>query len=227
MDVTTLKTELFAKNEVRAKAYDALVAHIKNVLEANIDTKVAEVSRVTDSMAEIKIKDDTHYHDFEIYYHKRFGNASRKLELNFGCFGSFSSDDACAIHYCEVLGHVAGILGFLEEYLLKIPKAKALFDAYDNICSETWNVRHALDEVQREERKRADEAKIAEIASKIVIGAKVVVRKKSDWRSEIAKTIEHVTEKNVLFKEDYGKRTKKDELISNILSNRWELLESN
>ena len=71
------------------------------------------------------------------------------------------------------------------------------------------------------------EAKIAEIASKIVVGAKVVVRKKSDWRSEIAKTIEHVTEKNVLFKEDYGKRTKKDELISNILSNRWELLESN
>ena len=222
MDVTTLKSELAAKDEVRAKAYDALVAHIKNVLEANIDTKVAEVSRATDSMAEIKIKDDKHYRDFEIYYHRRFGNEFRKLELNFGCFGSFSSDDACAVHYCEVLGHVAGILGFLEEHLLKSPKAKALFDAYDNASSEVWNARHALEDAQNEERKHADEIKKAEIASKIIIGAKVVVRKKSQWRDEIAKTIEHITGKNVLFKEDYGKRTKKDELIANILSNKWE-----
>lgn len=222
MDIATLKTELAAKDEVRAKAYDALVAHIKNVLEANIDNKVAEVSRATDSMAEITIKGDKHCHDFEIYYHKSFGNESRKLELNFGCFGSFSSDDVCAVHYCEVLGHVAGILGFLEEHLLKIPKAKALFDAYDNASSEVWNVRHALEDAQREERNRINEIKKAEIASKIVIGAKVVVRKKSDWRSEIAKTIEHITGKNVLFKEDYGKRTKKDELIANILSNKWE-----
>lgn len=222
MDITTLKTELAAKDEVRAKAYDALVAHIKNVLEANIDTKVAEVSRATDSMAEIKIKDDKQYRDFEIYYHRRFGNEFRKLELNFGCFGSFSSDDACAVHYCEVLGHVAGILGFLEEHLLKSPKAKALFDAYDNASSEVWNARHALEDAQNEERKHADEIKKAEIASKIVIGAKIVVRKKSQWRDEIAKTIEHITGKNVLFKEDYGKRTKKDELIANILSNKWE-----
>ena len=58
MDITTLKTEFAAKNEVRANAYDALVAHIRNVLEANIDTKVAEVSRATDSMAEITIKNE-------------------------------------------------------------------------------------------------------------------------------------------------------------------------
>ena len=223
MDIATLKTELAAKNEVRAKAYDALVAHIENVLEANIDYKVAEVSRATDSMAEIAIKDDKHHRSFELYYHKSFGENSRKLELNFGCFGSFSSDDACAIHYCEVLGHVAGILSFLEEHLLKIPKAKALFDAYDNASSEAWNARHALDNAQQEERKRADEIKKAEIASKIVVGAKVVVRKKSQWHDEVVKTIEHITGKNVLFKEDYGKRTKKDELIANILSNKWEI----
>ena len=223
MDITTLNTELAAKDEVRAKAHDALVAHIKNVLEANIDTEVAKVSRVTDSMAEIKIEDDKHYHSFEIYYYKRFGNESRKLKLNFGCFGSFSSDDVCAVHYCEVLGHVAGILGFLEEHLLKSPKAKTLFETYDNACSEMWNVQHALEDAQQEERKRANEAKIAEIASKIAVGAKVIVRKKSAWHDEIVKTIEHITGKNVLFKEDYGKRTKKDELISNILSNKWEI----
>ena len=61
MDITTLKTEFAAKNEVRAKAYDALVAYIKNLLEANIDAKVAEVSRATDSMAEITIKNDKHH----------------------------------------------------------------------------------------------------------------------------------------------------------------------
>ena len=223
MDITTLKTEFAAKNEVRAKAYDALVAHIKNVLEANIDTKVAEVSRVTDSMAEIKIKADKHSHSFEIYYHQSFGEKSRKLKLNFGCFGSFSSDDACAVHYCEVLGHVAGILSFLEEYLLKIPKAKALFDAYDNARREACHARYALKDAQLEERKHADEIKKAEIASKIAVGAKVVVSKKSRWNNEIVKTIGHITEKNILFKEDYGKRTKKDELIANILSNKWEI----
>ena len=224
MDIATLKTELAAKNEVRAKAHDALTAHIKNVLEANIDTKVAEVSRTTDSMTEIAVKDDKHHRSFELYYYKSFGENSRKLELNFGCFGSFTSDDACAVHYCEVFGHVAKILGFLEEYMLKIPKAKALFDAYDNACSEAWNVKHALEDAQQEERKHADEIKKAEIAPKIVVGAKVVVRKKSDWRSEIVKTIEHTTRKNVLFKEDHGKRTKKDELIANILSNKWEIM---
>ena len=222
MDIATLKTELAAKNEIRAKAHDALVAHVKNVLEANIDTKVAEVSHVNDSMAEIAIKDDKHHRSFELYYHKSFGENSRKLDLNFGCFGSFSSDDVGAVHYCEVLGHVAGILGFLEEHLLKSPKAEALFDAYDNASSAVWNARHALEAAQQEEYNRINEIKKAEIASKIVVGAKVVVRKKSSWLSEIVKTIEHITGKNVIFEEDYGKRTKKDELIANILSNKWE-----
>ena len=223
MDITALKAEFAAKNEVRAKAYNALVAHIRNVLEANIDTKVAEVSCATDSMAEITIKNDKSHHSFEIYYDRSFGEKSRKLKLNFGCFGSFSSDDACAVHYCEVLGHVAGILSFLEEYLLKIPKAKALFDAYDNARREACHARYALKDAQLEERKHADEIKKAEIASKIAVGAKVVVSKKSRWNNEIVKTIGHITEKNILFKEDYGKRTKKDELIANILSNKWEI----
>ena len=223
MDISTLETELAAKNEVNTKAYNALVAYIKNLLEANIDTKVAEVSRVTDSMAEITIKNDKCHRSFEIYYHQSFGEKSRKLKLNFGCFGSFSSDDACAVHYCEVLGHVAGILSFLEEYLLKIPKAKALFDAYDTAHREMWRANNALKDAQREERKHADEIKKSEIASKIVVGVKVVVRKKSQWHGETVKTIGHVTEKNILFKEDYGKRTKKDELIANIFSNKWEI----
>ena len=223
MDITTLKTEIAAKNEVRAKAYHALVAHIRNVLEANIDTKVAEVSCATDSMAEITIKNDKCHHSFVIYYDQSFCENSRKLKLNFECFGSFSSDDACAVNYCKVLGHVAGILSSLEEYMLKIPTAKMLFDAYDNARSEAWKARHAFEDAQCEERKRADELKKAKIASKIVVGAKVVVRKKSRWNDETVKTIAHITEKNILFKEDYGKRTKKDELIANILSNKWEI----
>ena len=223
MDITTLKTELAAKDEVCNRAYDALVAHIKNVLEANIDTKVAEVSYATDSMAEIAIKNDKRHRSFDLYYHKSFGENSRKLELNFGCFGSFSSGDAYAVHYCKVLGHIAGILSFLEEPLLKCPKAKALFDAYDNACSEMWKAQHALEDAQNEERKRNDDIKKAKIASKIAVGAKIVVRKKSKWCDEIVKTIEHITGKNILFKEDYGKRTKKDEFINNILKGYWEI----
>lgn len=224
MDITTLDANLDAKAKANEKAYDTLVAYIKNVLEANIDNKVAEVSRVTDSMAEITIKDSKSHRSFEIYYHKKFGNEFRTLELNFGCFGSFSSDDASAIHYCETLGHIAGILSFLEEYLLKCPKAKQLFDRYDNAHHELWNASHALEDAKNEELKRNNELKKAEIASKIVTGTKVVVSKKSAWRSEIVKTIEHITEKNIVFKEDYGKRTKKDEFIANILRNNWEIV---
>ena len=224
MNIAELKADIDAKAEVCNKAYDALVAYIKNVLEANIDSEVAQISHITDVAAEIAVKDDKHHRSFELYYHKSFGENSRKLELNFGCFGSFSSNDASAVHYCETLGHIAGILSFLEEPLLKCPKAKQLFDAYDNAQSEMWNAKHAFEDAQQEERDRADEIKKAEIASKIAVGAKVIVRKKSDWCSEIAKTIEHVTEKNILFKEDYGKRTKKDEFMSNVLSNRWVIV---
>ena len=92
MNTTTLATELAAKNEVNTKAYNALVAHIKNVLEANIDNKVAEVSCVTDSMAEITIKNDKCHYSFVIYYDKPFGEKSRKLKLNSECFGSTVSN---------------------------------------------------------------------------------------------------------------------------------------
>lgn len=223
MNITELKADFDAKVEARRTKHDALVAYIKTVLEANIDTKAVHVSRICDTMAVIAVNGD-HHHSFELYYHKSYGAEPRKLEMNFGCFGSFTADDISAVHYCEAVGHVASILKFLEDKLLKCDEAKKLFDEYDNACSSFYNAKHVLESAQNEERERLNDSKKIEITSKIAAGTRVIVRKKTTWRDEVIKTIEHVTAKNILFKEDYGRRTKKDEFVSNVLNNRWVIV---
>ena len=62
-----------------------------------------------------------------------------------------------------------------------------------------------------------------EFAAKNEVRANAYDALVSHIRNVLEANIEHITEKNILFKEDYGKRTKKDELIENILSNKWEI----
>lgn len=223
MNIIELKADFGAKAEVCHAKHDALVAYIKTVLEANIDTKAVCVSRVTDNMAEIAVNGD-HHHSFELYYHNTYGTKPRTLTMNFGCFGSFAADDINAVCYCEAVGHVAGILKFLEDKLLKCDEAKKLFNEYDNACRSFYEAKYALESAQSEERERLNDIKKAEITSKIAAGTKVIVHKKTAWRDEVIKTIEHVTAKNILFKEDYGRRTKKDDFMSNVLSDRWVIV---
>lgn len=223
MDINTLKAELEAKNQVRTQKYLALKEHITKVIESNIDTSVTKVIHVSDSCAEIGIN-GSRSKSFTLYFHAPYRNETRKLELNFGCFGSFKKDDVDCIHYCEVLGHVAGIMAILEEKMITSPEAQKIWNEYDNAMNDIYVARSALDMAMSEERDHARELKKTEILQKIAIGTKVMVQKPTHWNPDgIVKTVEHITGKNIIFKEDYGKRTKKDDLVQEFIAERWTI----
>ena len=220
MDIDELKIELEAKQKIHANAYNALKDHIKRILEANIDNQVAEVKFVNDSGAEIRIKNSNH--SISLYYYRPYSDESHKLEINFGCFGSFSKDDKESVQYCEVLGHLAGILSFLEDKIINSPEAKALFSDYYKANHDLYETLGKIRNFEAAEAAKKRQEAENEILSKICNGKQIVVCKETKWHDRIVKTIAHITSKNILFEEDYGTRTKKDEFVNNILNGKWE-----
>jgi hypothetical protein len=227
MDRETLVANLENASVPCKEEHDKLIANITKILNdilvSNNLTKVAKISRVNDSSAEVEVfrPNNKWGHTFSIYFHDRFnGDGSktpRKVELNVGTFGSFGAEDAPEMNFYIVAGIFATNLPMLQKKVDEVG-----FDSYEDARRKMYSAKWELEKFDNAVRDTERAKQKVEIASKIVIGAKVVVRKKSQWRDEITKTIEHITGKNVLFKEDYGKRTKKDEFIANILSNKWE-----
>jgi len=223
MDINILKAELETKNQVRTQKYLTLKEYITKMIESYLDTSVAKVVHVSDDYAEIGIN-GSHSKSFTLYFHKCWHNESRKLELNFGCFGSFNKNDVDCIHYCEILGHVAGIMTILEEKMITSPEAQKIWNEYDKATHDMYVAKDAFDKAMSEEHAQARELKKAEILQKITIGTKVMVKKPTQWNPDgIVKTIEHITGKNIIFKEDYGKRTKKDDLVNELIAERWTI----
>lgn len=224
MNKSEIKAAFEAKDALRIEKYTQLREYLKNVLESNIDNDVAEVVYVNDSTAEIGIKGTERSRTFNLYFHEPWHGEVRKLEINFGCVGSFNKNDTACIRYCEVLGHVAGIIGILEEKMLTSPEAQKIWNEYETARNESWEVKHELENVEREEYLKETELKKADLLSKIAIGTKVMVKQPTKWNPDgIIKTVEHITGKNILFKEDYGRRTRKDELVQELMANRWTI----
>lgn len=210
-----------AASEAQRECYQAVRSHLMNVLEKNIDLSVAKVASCSASAATIQIAN----HDISLYFEKPWErkNAERGLSINFGCFGAFSKKDVDEVKYCETLGHLAGIIDVLERLLLKTDTAKSLWKAYDEA---EWNAYDAENNVRMIESQIKDiEAALKKetILKKLAEGQQIIVKKASAYRPAVVKTIEHVTDKNVLFKEDWGRRTKKSDLVSHILRDGWEL----
>lgn len=212
------------KHNILHEAHMNLIAYLKNVLEKNIDTKHVCVSYVSDDSASLKIIGSNH--DFSLYYYHPWGcekGKTRKLEMNFGCFGSFGKDDASARTYCETLGHIAGIMDFLEHEMLFTDEAKKLFDARHNAMNDSYKADDVLNSLENELKAYELDVKKNEILAKVKVGVKVVVVKATQWRNAIVNTIDRVTAKSICFAEDYGHRTSKDELVNNLLSGKWEI----
>ena len=210
------------KYNILHEAHKNLIAYLKNVLEKNIDTKHVCVSTISDEHASLKIIGSNH--DFDLYYYYPWGdNKTRKLQMNFGCFGSFGKDDASARMYCEALGHVAGIMDFLEHEMLFTDEAKKLFDARKNAMNDSYRADSVLNSLENELKVYVRDIKKSEVLAKVKVGVKVIVAKATSWRKEVVKTIDHITTKNILFAENYGHRTSKDELVNNLLSGKWEI----
>ena len=212
------------KHNILHEAHMNLITYLKHTLEKNIDTKRVCVDTVSDEHASLKIIGSNH--GFDLYYYHPWAcetGKTRKLVMNFGCFGSFSTDDASARTYCETLGHIAGIMDFLEHEMLFADEAKKLFDARHNAMNDSYKADDVLNSLENELKAYEDDIKKSEILANVKVGLKVLVYKATAWRKEIVKTIDHVTAKNILFAEDYGHRTSKDELVNNLLSGKWEI----
>ena len=117
-----MNREDLAKNDEAAKQkcateYQALTEKIKDVLSLFIKnaglSAFTKARRVDDSCMEIEIErpEKDWGHTFSLYYHKPWSNEKRKLELNVGTFGSFSSEDKPEINFYIAAGKFASCLG--------------------------------------------------------------------------------------------------------------------
>lgn len=227
MDRETLVANLENASVSCEEEYDKLIANmtkiLNDILVSNNLAKVAKISRVNDSGAEVEVfrPNNKWGHTFSIYFHDKFNyngtKTPRRIELNIGTFGSFGAEDASEMNFYIVAGIFATNLPMLQKKVDEVG-----FDSYEDARRKMYSAKWELEKFDNAVRDAERAKQKAEIASKIVVGAKIVVRKKSQLFNKIVKTIEHITGKNVIFKENYGKCTKKDELIANILSNKWE-----
>ena len=217
-DLLGLAGECNAKNAECKEKHDALKNYVMNVIEKNVDTSVVKV-HCSATVAQLEVAS----HMISLYFDKQhdFNGYSRRLKLDFACFGSFGKSDAAAVKYCEVLGHVAGIMDALEDQLLNSDEAKRLWNEFDDAQREAWraNSKHSCVENEIAEYEEALEKDI--ILSKLLPGRQVMVSKPTAYRPAQYKTIESVTKKNIIFKEDYGRRTKKDDFAANVMRGEW------
>ena len=214
------KNEYNAKNEIRREHSKNLHEYLMSVLEKNISKDGVKNMSCDEHSACIDIAN----HSIDLSFNFEYGGPHPKkriLKLNFGCFGSFRANDNDEVKYCEVLGHVAGILNVLEQQMLNCDEAKKIWDGYDTASSEAWTAQNIVRRIDDEIKRIEAEEKKESILKKIAAGCHVMVARATSYRSPIVKTIEHITAKNVFFKEDYGKRTKIDELVENLLNGKW------
>lgn len=219
------------KIAIRNEKYVALKQHIESVVKSFIPSSLAsyaEVFNITDEHVEIGVtlhtaEGKSKGHSFDLYFHRPWGreNESRKLEMNFGCFGSFGSDDTLAIMYCQMLNAIATSLADIQNKLLFSDEGKKAFSEYKSADHDAWKARDEVKKLLDEQKAKEHEAKKEEVLRKIAVGTKILCGKRYNGDPVIYE-IEHVTSKNILFKEDYGKRTKKEVLIDNLVRGDWK-----
>ena len=214
------------KNAIYKEKHDALIKHIDGIfhymLPAEFNSIVDIYVNSSSAQIEVKRRDMHHGHSFDLYYHPTYGSKPRKLEMNFGCFGSFKANDEDAINYCKLIGHFASHLAEIEQKLIFSEEGKKAFDEYDAASNE--NFRAAEDVRKFEFAKQNEEAEACkrEIAKKIVVGAKVQVGL-NYYHEPIIREIASMTAKNIVFKNEC-KRTKKTYLIDNIFESNWKFV---
>ena len=222
------------KIAIQKEKHAALKQHIESTVKSFIPSSLAsyaEVFNITDEHAEIGVKLHTTEgkskgHSFDLYFHRPWGREhdSCKLEMNFGCFGSFDFHDDLAIMYCQMLNAIASNLAVIEPKLLFSDEGKKAFGEYETANHDAWKARDEVKQLLDEQKAKEHEAKKEEVLRKIAVGTKILRGKRYNGDPVIYE-IEHVTSKNILFKEDYGKRTKKEVLVDNLVRGDWKFAE--
>lgn len=207
--------------KIRENAYVELTSYIGKVLENAIDRNVSEVNDVNDTYATIVLKAD-HFRVISLHYGRTIGE--RELEMNYSTSGSFSNADKERVQYCKLIGHVANILGDLEDKIIKSSIGQRLFNDFHAAENKCYKIKHQIEAMKAEDEAKAREQMANDILSKINIGTKIMIMKLKKWMPDgQVKTVERITAKNIIFKDDI-KRTKKNELVDNIISKKWTIV---
>ena len=206
--------------------FDKSVKHTNQVLERwmkDLDLGDAKVNpRISNECFEICVArgDDEMYHRFDITFRKNWSEEERKLEMNVGTFGSFSPKDVQECRYYVIVGK-------LVEHIAEMERDLRDFDwkTFDELQRKFYDANYQLEEFDREQKKIADDNKKSEFRRMIRIGVKVNCGKRNRWsETDEIKTIESVTAKNVVFAEDYGHRTKIDDLLRRLVNGDWKFV---
>ena len=222
-----MNREELAKNVEAAKQkcaaeYQVLTEKIKDVLGLFIKNAglsvFTKVRHVSDSCMEIEIErpEKDWGHTFSLYYHKPWSNEKRKLELNVGTFGSFSSEDKPEINFYIAAGKFASCLGEIQSCFENID-----FEKYYAARDASYKADDELRRFDDEAEKFEDMKHRAEIELKLVPGAKIKIG--VDWHGkDKIDEIVKVTPKRVYFSH-YANCLSKDEVISNFMrsSKAW------
>lgn len=205
-----------------AAEYQILTKKIKDVLDLFIKnaglSAFTKVRRIDDSCMEIEIErpEKDWGHTFSLYYHKPWRSEKRKLELNVGTFGSFSSEDTPEINFYIAAGKFASCLGEIQSCFENID-----FEKYYAACDASYKADDELRRFDDEVEKLEDMKRRAEIELKLVPGAKIKIGT-SYYSEDRIDEIMKVTSKRIYFKH-YANCISKDEVINNFMkkSNPW------
>ena len=193
----------------------------------------AKVARVSEDHANILIprKDEGYFHDIDLYFRQDWLDRAKKrtLEMNCGTFGSFKSTDIPECRYYIVIGK-------LTEHLAEIEADIQSFDwqKFNELQKAHYTADNELQKYDQAVKKAEDLMKAEELRKKIRVGVKVICGKQFTYNRDTkkyedvdeVKTIGNVTAKNILFNEDYGRRTKIEDLIQKLMSGTWKFAEN-
>ena len=219
------RVEQNARREESQNSFNALHEFINKVLKKNIHA-------VCDDADSIKIESDNNgarikvgkNYGIDLYFEKDPKEEKRMLKINFSCFGSFGKNDVNAVKYCKVLGSVTTIMEVIEMQLFATDTAKSLWSAYETTKREFWRANERARKIENDIKDIETAVRKESILSKIAVGCKIMTNRSPYSVGQIVKTVERITGKNIIFKEDWGRRTKKHDLITNLMCNRWQIV---
>ena len=228
MDRKTLAAAVEALATPYYAEADKLWATVKEKLqetlvEAGVD-KIAKINYHEGFSAEIEVEipGKTYGHTMDLYFfdgwHDEDSTKKREVKLNVGTFGSFSAAMEPEVNFYIVAGAIAKNLSKLQEKFDAID-----FESY-KIARQNYNrARNELEKHDRDQKMAERLKREHDIEAKLVPGTKIRVG--STWKNEpIYDVIDRTTNKLIFLKNDYGRRTKKNEAISMILNNQWEFV---
>ena len=219
MEREELVKNVEAAREKSKAEYQALTEKIKSVLDGVIQTagldNIAKVRRVTDSCAEIEVErpGKSYGHDFDIYFHDRYDDSNRKVEMNVGTFGSFSASDKPEVDFYIVAGKFASCLEEIQSCIDNID-----FKPYGDAWRASYEADRELREFDYGIKKVEEDKRKKDIELKLIPGAKIKIGTDFYGKDKIDEILK-VTPKRVYFCH-YANCLNKDEVIGNFIRER-------